>query len=214
MKVLAISAGMSQPSSTRMLVDRLAAATTQRATAAGIELEPIDVIELHDLAPELISAEISRVNGTKVAHAMEQLEAADALIVVSPIYNAQMSALMALFFEVADDAIVRGKPVLLGATGGTARHSLAIDHSLLPLFHYLHALVAPTSIFAATDDWGTPGRLDERTAHASASFVSLLAMRAGAPASEGLASDAADKPSHASDDFELPGDFESMFNAI
>ena len=161
MKVLAISAGMGQPSATRMLVDRLAAATVKHAGAAGLELdEPIEVIELRDIATELMSSEISRVPSPRVAGAIDSVEAADTLIVVSPIYNTQPAALLSLFFEVADDAILRGKPVLLGATGGTARHSLAIDRALLPLFHYLHALVVPTSIFAATDDWGSPASLD------------------------------------------------------
>lgn len=56
MKVLAISAGMGQPSATRMLVDRLAAATVKHAGAAGLELdEPIEVIELRDIATELMT---------------------------------------------------------------------------------------------------------------------------------------------------------------
>jgi len=45
--------------------------------------------------------------------------------------------------------------VLLAATGGTARHSLAIDHALRPVFAYLRAAVVPTGVFAATDDWGS-----------------------------------------------------------
>lgn len=215
MKVLAISAGMGQPSATRMLVDRLSAATVKHAGAAGLELdEPIEVIELRDIATELMSSEISRVPSPRVAGAIESVEAADTLIVVSPIYNTQPAALLSLFFEVADDAILRGKPVLLGATGGTARHSLAIDRALLPLFHYLHALVVPTSIFAATDDWGSPASLDKRTEDAAGSFVGLLAMRAGVPNTDELSGSDTDKASHGDDDFELENDFETMLKSI
>ena len=40
-------------------------------------------------------------------------------------------------------------PIVLGATAGTARHSLAVDHALRPLFSYMGAMVAPTGVFAA-----------------------------------------------------------------
>lgn len=214
MKVLAISAGMGQPSATRMLVDRLDAAIVKHAESAGIDLDAIEVLELRDIATELMSSEISRVHSPRVAKAIESVEKADALVVVSPIYNTQPAALLSLFFEVTDDAILRGKPVLLGATGGTARHSLAIDRALLPLFHYLHALVVPTSIFAATDDWGSPAALDQRTEDAAGSFVSLLAMRAGVPDADQLGGSDSDKASHGDDDFELENDFETMLKSI
>ena len=43
----------------------------------------------------------------------------------------------------------------MAATAGTARHSLVLEHALRPLFGYLHAVVVPTGVFAATDDFGT-----------------------------------------------------------
>ena len=48
---------------------------------------------------------------------------------------------------------MRDKPVLIAATGGTARHSLALEHALRPMFTYLHGVVVPTAVFAATEDW-------------------------------------------------------------
>ena len=53
------------------------------------------------------------------------------------------------------------------ATGGTARHSLMIDHSMRPMFAYLGAQAVRTGVFAATEDFGGPGaaalrrRIDE-----------------------------------------------------
>ena len=67
--------------------------------------------------------------------------------------------------------------MLLGATGGTARHSLAIDHALRPLFAHLGALVAPVAVFAASEDWGSvdAGRLGERIERAGRAFAALVA---------------------------------------
>ena len=53
-----------------------------------------------------------------------------------------------------DRDALTGKPVLVGATAGTARHSLALEHALRPLFAYLRAVVVPTAVFAASEDWG------------------------------------------------------------
>ena len=77
-----------------------------------------------------------------------------ALIAVTPIFAASYSGLFKTFFDVLEEDALAGKPVLLGATAGTARHSLALDHALRPLFAYLRAVAVPTGVFAAADDWG------------------------------------------------------------
>ena len=59
--------------------------------------------------------------------------------------------------------------MLLGATAGTARHSLALEHALRPLFAYLRAVVAPTAVFAAAEDWAGAGDGDEPRRWPSAS---------------------------------------------
>ena len=53
-----------------------------------------------------------------------------------------------------DPDALTGKPVLIGANAGTARHSLAIDYAIRPLFAYLHAEAVATGVFAASSDWG------------------------------------------------------------
>ncbi len=45
--------------------------------------------------------------------------------------------------------------MLIGANAGTARHSLAIDYAIRPLFAYLHAEAVSTGVFAASSDWGS-----------------------------------------------------------
>jgi FMN reductase len=97
--------------------------------------------------------------------------------VSTPIYSASYSGLFKMLVDVLPKDSLRGRPVLLGATGGTARHSLAIDHALRPLFAYLGALVAPTAVFAASEDWGSveAGRLGERIDRAGSAFARIVA---------------------------------------
>ena len=78
---------------------------------------------------------------------------ADGLIAVTPIFTTCYCGLFKSFFDVLDTDALAGMPVLIGATAGTARHSLALDYALRPMFTYLHAVVVPTGVFAATEDW-------------------------------------------------------------
>jgi FMN reductase len=79
---------------------------------------------------------------------------ADGLIAVTPTFKASYSGLIKTFFDVLEDAALADKPVLIGATGGSARHSLVLEHALRPMFTFMRAVTVPTSVFAATDDWG------------------------------------------------------------
>jgi FMN reductase len=67
-------------------------------------------------------------------------------------------------------------PVLIGATGGTERHSLVLEHALRPMFSYLHAIVSPRPVYAATSDFGTQtgSALADRIDSAAADFARLL----------------------------------------
>ncbi len=150
--IVAVSAGLSQPSATRLLADRLAAATERALRARDIEPQT-DVIELRDIAHELTDHVLTGFPGPTVRAALDRVLAADGVIAVSPIYSGSYNALFKMFFDVIDRDGLSGTPVLIGATGGTARHSLALEHAIRPLFAYLNAAVVPTAVFAAPEDW-------------------------------------------------------------
>lgn len=175
--IAVVSAGLSTPSSTRMLADRLAGATTRHLEETGDDVR-IEVVELRDFAHEITDHLLTGFPGGRLRTAIETVSAADGLIAVTPIFSTSYSGLFKSFFDVLDPGAIADQPVLLGATGGTARHSLALDYALRPLFSYLHAVVAPTGVFAATDDWGgtedsvTP--LPERIDRAAAQFAEVL----------------------------------------
>lgn len=173
--LVAVSAGASDPSSTRLLADRL----TQRVTAIASQRHhdmTITVIDLRELASEITAALVSQLTGPKLAQAIAALGAADGIIVSTPVYAAGASGLLTSFFQVLDNDLIIAKPVIAAATAGTARHALVVDEQLRSLFAYLRALTVPTSVFAAPEDWNDPalGRRIDRAA-----FELLLLMESG-----------------------------------
>ena len=151
--LVVVSAGLSQPSATRLLADRLAAATQGHLRSGGVSPE-LEVIELRDHAQDLTNNLLTGFPSPKLQAAISAVIAADGVIAVSPIFSASYSGLYKLFFDVLDRDALAGKPVLLAATAGSARHSLALEHAFRPLFAYLGATTVPTAVFAAAEDWG------------------------------------------------------------
>lgn len=181
MKLVVVSAGLSVPSSTRLLGDRLAAAVG-REPAVDVE-----VVELRDLAVEIAHHLTNGFPGRRLAAAIDTVTSADGLIVVTPVFSASYSGLFKSFFDVIDKDALTGMPVLIAATGGTARHSLVLDHALRPLFAHLRAVVAPTGVYAASEDWGAQG-LDGRIERAAGELAGLMR---GMPAARAAARSAA-----------------------
>lgn len=166
--LVVVSAGLSTPSSTRLLADTLTSATVE---SLG-EVE-VTTIELRDLAHQLTDHMLTGFPGVKLGEAIEAIRRADGIIAVTPVFAASYSGLFKTFFDVLEEGLLDGKPVLVAATAGTARHSLVLDHALRPLFSYLHAVVVPTGVFAATDDFGDDG-LDRRAARAAGELAALM----------------------------------------
>ncbi|GAA0932558.1 FMN reductase [Nonomuraea longicatena] len=177
MRIVAVTAGLTRPSSTRLLADRLAAAVAGRLEGAEVE-----VVELRELATEIAHAFVTGFPGRTLREALDAVASADGLIAVTPIFTASYSGLFKSFFDVLDPDALAGKPVLIAATGGTARHSLALEHALRPMFSYLRAIVVPTAVYAASEDWGTEDGLSERTDRAAEELAALVRDRK--PASE------------------------------
>lgn len=173
-RIVVVSAGLSVPSSTRLLADRLAEAVV-RAAHEPVE---VDVVELRPLAHPLADHLLTGFPTGELAEAIAAVRRADALVVVTPVFSASYSGLFKTFFDVLEPGTLDGKPVLVAATAGTPRHSLVLEHALRPLFSYLHATVVPTGVFAASEDFGDRG-LDERIDRAVGELVALLH---GAPA--------------------------------
>lgn len=186
------------------------------ATATSAQVHHI---ELRLLAHDLVNALLTRVQSPEVERAVQEVVDSDGLIVVSPIFNASFSGLFKMFFDVLHEGALLDKPVLLAATGGTPRHSLAIDQAMLPLFFYLKAAVVPTSVFAATEDWGDASSgLQERIGKAATELVAMVRVRQGTSLEDELdeGSPAPQKKARSATagDFTITKSFEEMFDAI
>jgi FMN reductase len=179
LRLVVVSAGLRQPSSTRLLADRLATAAEREMLRQGREVQ-IRVIELRDLAVDIANNLVTGFPNAQLGDTLRAVERADGLIVVSPIFSASYSGLFKSFFDLIDPAALTGTPVLISATGGSARHSLALEHALRPLFSYLHATVVPTAVYAATEDWG--GEAAEFVGRIDRAAGELAALLAGRPA--------------------------------
>ncbi len=162
LNLVVVNAGISDPSSTRLLADRASSRVRAVAQARGRGISTT-IIDLRELLPELPAAFASQHFGEGFKRAIAALVDADGIIAAAPVYKAGASGLFTSFFQVLDDDLLIGKPVILAATAGTARHALVVDQEMRALFAYLRTLAVPTSLFAATEDWqakALTGRID------------------------------------------------------
>jgi FMN reductase len=179
--LVVVSAGLSQPSTTRLLADRLSAAVDRHLRDAGVE-PTVEVIELREHAQDLTNNLLTGFPSPRLQATIDTMLSADGLIAVSPIFSASYSGLFKMFFDVVDRDGLSGKPSLIAATGGTPRHSLAIEHALRPLFAYLNAAVVATGVYAAAEDWGgggvtADGSLVERIDRAAGELAAAMVTR-------------------------------------
>jgi len=151
-----VSAGLSVPSSTRMLADRLGQAVTSRLADDGVTAE-VTTVELRDLAQDITNNLLTGFPSPRLAAALEAVTGADGVVFVTPIFSTSYSGLFKSFIDVIEPDALTGMPVVIAATGGTERHSLALDYAMRPLFTYLHSVVVPTGVYAASSDWGSTG---------------------------------------------------------
>ncbi|GGZ13050.1 oxidoreductase [Streptomyces inusitatus] len=175
-RIAVVTAGLREPSSTRMLADRLEASVREELARAGGEVESA-FVELRPVGHAIIDAMLSGFPAEPLEEAFGKVAAADGVIAVTPAFNASFSGLFKAFFDVLPEDTLADMPVLIGATGGTERHSLVLEHALRPMFSYLHAIVSPRGVYAATDDFGSResgAALGERIGRAAADYARLV----------------------------------------
>lgn len=146
--IVIVHGGLRVPSSTKLLADGFAAAFAP---------DEVTVVALRDHAHAIVDAMLTGLVSDALTEAIATVTGADALVAVTPTFSASFSGLFKSFFDILEPGALQGMPVLLAATGGTARHSLVIDFAMRPLLSYLGAQVVRTGVFAATEDFGGPG---------------------------------------------------------
>jgi FMN reductase len=172
-----VSGGLRQPSSTRLLADRLTAATVAALEERGLAVD-VHVVEPRAHAHDIVNHLLTGFPPGPLRPSIDAVVNADGLIAVTPIFSGSYSGLFKSFVDVLEDGALAGMPVLIGATGGTARHSLALEHAMRPLFAYQRAIVLPTSVYAAPEDWAAGTAASDGAGSAGLSG-------AGSPGSDG-----------------------------
>lgn len=151
-RIVAISAGLSESSSSTLLAQRIGEAISSKDQAGSFE-----IVTLRELAGSIAEANVVGFAAPRLQGVIDRVGAADAVVFVTPTYQGSFSGLFKSFIDaLAPDALI-GTPVLLAATGGTARHSLVVDYAMRPVLAYLQAFVVPTGIYASSHDWGSEG---------------------------------------------------------
>lgn len=172
-KIIVLQAGLSTPSSTRLLAEQLAGAVQAQVSARGEGLD-VEFIDIRDYATDLATVMTTGIPSATLTAAQERISAADGLIAATPVFTSSYSGLFKMFFDTLGTDSLNGMPVIIAATAGTARHSLVLDYALRPMFTYLRAVVMPTGVFAATDDFGADSGLEGRISRAAAELTRQL----------------------------------------
>ncbi|WP_200330121.1 CE1759 family FMN reductase [Leucobacter sp. L43] len=167
-----VSAGTSDPSTTTMLANRVAEAAAKLAAQRGFELR-VRFVDLRALAEDVTTALVTQHVSPALQAASDIMRDADAIVASTPVYKASASGLFTAFFQVLDNDLLIGTPVVLGATAGSARHALVVDDQLRGLFAYLRTITVPTGLFAAPDDW-TSRDFGKRIERAATELVALV----------------------------------------
>ncbi|MCH8612773.1 CE1759 family FMN reductase [Arsenicicoccus dermatophilus] len=193
-RIAVVTAGLSTPSSTRLLADRLAAAVQAQVSARG-EAAEVQVVEVRELAGDLARLMTTGMATPALDAARETVSAADGLIVVTPVFAASYSGLFKMFLDALSTDALDAMPTIAAATAGTPRHSMVLDHAMRPLLTHLRAVVVPTGVFAATEDFGREAGADlaPRIRRAASELAALVVAESGSVA--GFAAREQDRPS-------------------
>ncbi|MFA5122339.1 NAD(P)H-dependent oxidoreductase [Zavarzinia sp.] len=109
-----------------------------------------------DLAGEA-SALLAAPTRDRLSPAGESLvrtvEAADVLILGTPVYRGSYSGLFKHLFDLVGFDALAGKVAVLAATGGSPLHGLVTEHQLRPLLGFFGTYTVPTTVYATEADF-------------------------------------------------------------
>ena len=147
LNIVAVSGGLNSPSKTESLVQAI---IDELSEAIDIK---IHFVKLSEIGPLLGGAIYRNQLPQRVQDDLAAVEAADALIVGTPVYRASFTGLFKHFFDFVEQTALVDVPVLLAASGGSDRHALVLEHQLRPLFSFFQAQTLPIGVYATDRDF-------------------------------------------------------------
>ncbi|RWD67812.1 MAG: FMN reductase [Mesorhizobium sp.] len=179
--VVGISGNLTRPSKTKAFISHIAGEVAGRVGAAPA------VFDIEDLGPSFPPARrLGELDATARA-IVDQLVKADVLVAGSPTFKGSYTGLFKHLFDLLEPSSLRGKPVILAATGGGERHSLIVEHQLRPLFGFFETLTMPTAIYASDKDFADGVLMSEAIHARSRQAVAEVSRLVGETRSVGLA---------------------------
>ncbi len=173
--VVGVSGNLTRPSKTKAFVSHIVGEVAQNTGAAST------VFDIEDLGPSFPQAKRLGDLDPSARNIVEQLLGADILVVGSPTFKGSYTGLFKHFFDLLDPSSLRGKPIILAATGGGERHSLIVEHQLRPLFGFFEALTMPTAIYASDKDFANGVLVSEAIQARARQAVAEACRVAGVP---------------------------------
>jgi FMN reductase len=155
-KVVGISGNFTRPSRTFKLVEVITAKT---AAALGQHYACFDLL---DAGPTLGGTYARSDAQGSLDRVLSEIEQSSALIVGSPVYKASYAGLLKHLFDVLDMNALRGRPIIVAATGKAPEHALMIDHQFRPLFAFFQSNVVPTGVFVTDVDYTAEGHFGDK----------------------------------------------------
>ncbi|EFM10301.1 FMN reductase [Paenibacillus curdlanolyticus YK9] len=154
----------------------------------GIAVATINVASLP--ADDLIGA---RFDSPAIVAANALVEAADAVVIASPVYKASFSGILKTYLDLLPQKGLANKVIAPVFIGGTIAHLLSIDYALKPVLSSLGARNFASAIYATDNQVTRSGQgddltfslndeLTERLDNAIQELVEELRLRTAAPA--------------------------------
>jgi FMN reductase len=177
LNLVALSGNVRTPSRTAALVSSIGKAIINHVQVSHLDLT------MAVLGPTVLAALTRDALSAEGLAIVRQVEAADILIVGSPIYRASYTGALKHLFDLVDYRALTGAVGVIAATGGTALHALATEHQFRPLLGFFGIISVPTTVYALETDFEdtalTNARVHDRIEQAATEAAGLapLALR-------------------------------------
>src|SRR3954451_25140602 len=105
----------------------------------------VEHINVRDLPPEDLI--YTNFKSSAINHALAQLDRAQAVIVISPVYKASYTGVLKTFFDLIPEKGLSEKIILPIANGGSIAHLLSLEYAFKPLFSILNNQEILTGVY-------------------------------------------------------------------
>lgn len=146
-KLVGLAGSFNRPSKTYALVQNVADRASETYGFSST------IYDLADVGPSLGQAQWRKDLDDTAKRVIDDIAGADALIVGSPTFKGSYPGMFKHLIDLIDPHELRGKPIIITATGGGDRHALMVEHQLRPLFGFFMAHTLPTAVYAAERDF-------------------------------------------------------------